>query len=177
VRPPYRGLRKGVPNPVVLGRKFCSRCGRWRPAHDFALRPVGKLTVWCTTCQRVSNRAALKRKTPEQRELRREYERIWYEVQRRRQGIPARPRLRPSAGGRVFLPREPLVQVMEWFVLVQRANGHPDFGWRTFAEMVGRDEHSLFRLRTGESRRVTQDLADRIAVAMNIPLSMIYPPE
>jgi hypothetical protein len=165
---------------VVLGRKFCSSCGRWRPAPDFALvARTGKLTAWCMGCQRQSNREAFARKTPLQRERRREYERIWTEAQRRKKGIPPRPFSHPPARPieRVLLPREPLVEVMEWYVLTQRANGHPDFGWKTFAQMTGGNARSLLRLRTGQSRHVRIDLADKIAYAMGMSLSMIYPPE
>ncbi len=41
MRPAYFGLRIGAPvayraNPIVLGRKFCAECGRWRQVNDFS---------------------------------------------------------------------------------------------------------------------------------------------
>jgi hypothetical protein len=49
------------PNPVVLGRKFCTHCGRWRYIHDFYARkwedgvPSG-FSSYCQTCLRVNGR-------------------------------------------------------------------------------------------------------------------------
>lgn len=62
-RPPYHGLdgSRGS-NPVVLGRKFCATCGRWRLLTDFHVSKrsaSGTALYWfgsCQACSRVRKR-------------------------------------------------------------------------------------------------------------------------
>lgn len=172
MRPAFVGLRSGIPNPVVLGRKFCPQCGRWRPISDYGAQvqrgQVG-LRSWCGACQRKSNRLSIARRTLEQITDRREYHRIWQEGKRRRAGIPQRNWTRALPPEAIYLPPQPLLDAMDGFV-----NGQDD-GWEALARASGIHQRQMFRLRTGESTRVRLDVADKLAVAMNIPLALLYP--
>ena len=96
MRPPYwrlnvRGGHRD--NAVVLGRKHCAGCGRWRHAVDFgSLKrpgPVGRgLRPRCHGCTRAYERALSQRMTRRQRANKRERDRIWNEGRRRQRGIP-----------------------------------------------------------------------------------------
>ena len=172
MRPPYKGISSGKPNPVILGRKFCPGCGRWRPAHDFgahAKAPCG-LRSWCSTCQRVLNREIAARRTPEQVARRAEYHLIWQEGRRRRLGIEARQfRNRASVIDQVefvFLPTAPLLAAIERLI--------PFDEYRLLCARAEVPERSLFRWRTGESQWVRLDVADRMAIALGSSLAEVW---
>lgn len=169
-RPPYHGLKPGTPNPVVCGRKFCAKCGRWRLAMDFDVqRSPGRpdrLRSWCRTCQRISLRRypATKR----QRELRREYQRIWQEVQRRRAGVPPRhwrfPRPLPQNDNGRFLDPSPLVaELAQW-----------DGTQKALAAAAGVPPRAIYRIESGECRQVRLDTADRLALALGRSLAELW---
>lgn len=187
-RPPWIGLRSGNANPLVCGRKFCSRCGRWRHGCDFSwITPkdrTPRLRAWCDTCQRISNRESQARRTEEQRELVREYQRIWHDAKRREAGVPKRnfnysstrknrdgtPRRRRTKVDkleRVLLERRPIVRLIE---------DHLDDGvtMLDLQRQTGIHERQLRRLTTGESRHVRIDVADKIAYALGTPLALLY---
>ena len=50
------------------------------------------------------------------------------------------------------------------------------YQWKELAELADVNERSLYRLRA-EDGQVRLDLADRIAVTIGVPLSLIYPPD
>jgi transcriptional regulator with XRE-family HTH domain len=167
VRPPYSGLRSGASSPIVLGRKFCPSCGRWRPVHDFKLAPrrANGFYPYCYPCDRACHRAVRERrlKDPVRAELHREYNRIWSEAKRRRRG--ARARARPTVVDRaeyVFLPREPLIA---------QING---YNAEEVARRTGVPARSVLRILSGESRAVRLDLADKIAIGLGVSLFEIY---
>lgn len=139
---------------------------------DFTLRPGGRDT-YCAACVHRHKRERWANMTPEQKVLRREYQRIWTEGKRRAAGIPPRQfkNGKPPVE-RVFLPVDPIVREMTRFMLV-----HDEMSWRGLARMVGTGDRALWRLRHRESRHIRVDLADRIAVAIGTPLALIYPSE
>ena len=180
MRPKWSGIRSGQPNPIVCGRKFCAGCGRWRPLSDFRVHKDRRVRLsYCEACLRAASRRQRRSMTERQRENRREYDRFYNYMRRRAAGVPVREwrNPRPSAVDRVervLLPREPLLAVMDQYVRAQRGNGDPDFSWEQFARVVQCSQRAIYRIRTGESKRVRIDLADRIAHGMGIPLSLIY---
>jgi hypothetical protein len=184
VRPPFSGLATErlraangysfdgrAPIEIVLGRRFCIGCGRWRHLCDFGhMQREGRGSAMrsrCRACSRIQARRYRERRTARQRELQREYQRIWQEVQRRRRGIaPRRYENRRTVIDRpeyVFLPVEPIRAL-----LAER------FGeWRTIAAATGLTERALHRL-LHEHRHVRLDVADRIAGALGEPLGLLY---
>ena len=193
MRPPYSGVvdQRGAKggNPIVLGRKFCSGCGRWRPVHDFPRmdRKVGGgLRARCWVCHRRYQSRLVAGLSPERAKLRREYHRIWFEGWRRRQGIPERNfhnrKTVIDRAERVLLDPAPLLEAIEERLDLERRSGwHPDDtngmlgGLEGLAQIAGISSRSLTRLRSGESRHVRLDVADQIAVALEIPLTLLYP--
>ena len=175
MRPSYAGFRMGAKaslrsNPVVLGRKFCASCGRWRLALDFS--PMGrkgsKLSPYCRVCVARRHREQYRAPhSPEWWEQRREYQRIYQQTKRREAGIPERVWNRATVVDRLeyrFLPIGPLVAEIE---------RHPD-SYSVIARRAGTTERSVRRLVTGESAHVRLDLADRICFAMGTWLALVY---
>jgi hypothetical protein len=151
----------------VLGRKFCPRCGHWRHLCDF--RPIaGGPDSYCQACRYILKREAYARRTAAQREAKREYDRIWYEVKRRRAGTPPRPfkRRRTVIDQRegIYFPVEPLLKALkDW-----------DAGYKALARAAGVPERTIYRFRYGESVRVQIDVADKLAVALGIPSAVLW---
>lgn len=165
-----------APDPVQCGRKFCSGCGRWRQVVDFG-QIRGRFRARCRLCFRMEQRGWWANMTPEQRERSREYQRIWHEVKRREAGVPVRQSRRRSVIDqieRVLLEAAPLLAEVEDYWHRQRLYGDPDYDWNTLAAAAGVSERGLFRLRK-ENRFVRLDFADKLAVAIGVPLSLIYP--
>jgi hypothetical protein len=161
-------LRSGLSNPVVCGRKFCAHCGRWRHVCDFGHKSRAKtgLSSWCETCTRKLAREVRARRTPEQRELVREYQRIWSEGRRREAGVRRREELfaaRPLRAERILLPTAPLLAELERVLDLE-----------DFARRSGVSARRVWGLRTGESSRVRIDVADKLAVALGIPSAIIW---
>ena len=105
--------------------------------------------------------------SPERRALRLEYRRIYSEVRRRAAGVPpttAKRRTVIDRPERVLLPRAPLV------VELDRLNGD----LKGVCARAGVPERTVFRLRHDGGRWVRIDTADKLAVAMGIPLAVIY---
>lgn len=69
-------MRSG-PNPIILGRKICSKCKRWRHIQDFSCqkREPFKLQSQCHACARV----VVRKWYEENPEKRAEYTRVWRE--------------------------------------------------------------------------------------------------
>jgi hypothetical protein len=128
---------------------------------DFPL--VGGVLYRCETCCRVAKRIGYRRLSPEARALRLEYMRIYHEGHRRGEPRPRKSSVvdRPE---RVLLPRAPLV------VELDRLNGN----LRSVCARAGVPERTVFRLRHDGGRWVRIDTADKLAVAMGIPLALIY---
>jgi hypothetical protein len=165
----HRGstLRSGRPNPVVCGRKFCARCGRWRHVADFRPRRGTKtgLASWCETCTRIVGRERRAKWTPEEHALIKEYQRIWSESRRREAGSRRREEMlskRRMKVERVLLPVEPLV------ALLRNAD------YEELARRAGVGSRSIQRLVSGQSAHVRIDLADKLAVAIGVPSSLIW---
>lgn len=172
-RPPFWELHSNAGNETVLGRKFCSGCGRWRLLCDYPpesrasrlARGFG-FEARCTACRARSLRYYRQHATLEQVELRREYERIYKEAQRRRAGLPQRLQRRPLPPvERVTLPVEPLLAELARY----------DDGELTIlATRAGISARALYRYRYGESQAVRIDVADKLAVAMGTTSSLIW---
>lgn len=172
MRRPYwelnqRGGAVGPRSPVVCGRKHCAGCGRWRHVCDFR-EHRGCPRPRCRVCQAAYSRAWRQRLTPEQRARINEYHRFWSEAQRRRQGIqPRNFRHRRTVIDRVEsvgLPPGPLRAVITW-------TGLPDID---IGAAAGVPPRSVYRVRMGESRHVRLDIADKLALALGIPLEQLY---
>jgi len=155
---------------------------------DFDTQPDGKgvrrLRSWCRTCERIRNREQQRNRTPRQRELRREYQRFWAEVRRRRKGVPQRNWLpngkRRVKKDRIVLNPAPLVREIERWVLAQDHDDKPHTrvlgqGYEALARLSGVPARSIYRIRTGESRHVSLASADKLCVAIGVPLALLYP--
>jgi hypothetical protein len=154
---------------IVLGRKFCTRCGRWRPVHDYRLRADG-VTLYgqCRACVRTTQRDgyARRREDPEWLERRREYERIYHEAKRREAGIEARVwvhgRPYPDASTKWVTDAEPIRElVRDWPGTIS-----------ALAKRAGVSDRLLVRLRN-EGGNVTVAAADRIALAAGLHLDLL----
>lgn len=135
MRAAYSGIGRGLENPVVMGHRFCVRCGRWRQLVDFGYTgraPFG-VAGYCRRCGRVDRR---------------------------------------SCGG--WLNPKPLRHSMERYSVEQFAD-HGSFSWTLFAEWCGVSDKRLRCLLNGETDYVRLETADRIACAMGMPLSLLYP--
>lgn len=173
-RAKWSGIHQGAPNPPVLGRKHCGGCGQWRPLADY--RPSHDLT-YCEHCIRSRSAQRWQARTPQQQDDRREYERFYRDQQRRQANIPVRTFKRPRRSvvdrtERILLPREPLLEAIEHYARAHTRSA--EFSWEQFAAQVDCSQRAIYRIRTGESRRVRIDVADRIACGIGIPLSLIY---
>jgi len=164
--PKMSTVHRGVPNPIVLGRKFCGRCSRWRHVCFFTRNRHRKdgLSSYCEGCEALMRAERWAKISAAALEDKRERDRFWRERQRRRLGIPPATRrrivLRPE---RVFLPREPIVREL---VKIESR--------REFAKISGISERTMYRIIVGESEHIRLDLADRIATALGTPLGLLY---
>lgn len=167
MRPAYSGFGRGAfTNPVVLGRKYCPTCGRWRQVNDFAATKGGAGVVSkCRVCQYRYNKMMHARRSEEQIELRREYHRIWQEGRRRRLGIPRRALSReaPRSKNARRLPVGPIASILREADLAAIAN------------LSGVPDRTLRRIVTGEFSKLNLDLVDRLCMAVDIPLPILYP--
>ena len=183
MRPPYSQLAAGrlrvkdghgfagrAEVEIVLGRKFCLGCGRWRHLCDFGrIRSAGRrheTRSRCYTCSRRQARYYRESRTPEQRALEREYQRFWAEAKRREQGLAPRRWDRRTVidrTERVLLPVDPIRQLLM-----------EHFGeWRELARLTEISERTISRL-AYEQAHVRIDIADRIALALGEPLGLLY---
>ena len=174
MRPPFCAIGSGHRNPVICGRKFCVACGRWRPQCDFVSlhsRPRGV----CQACLRARQRTSYRQRTPEQIAARREYERIWREGERRRLGIePREYRNRASVVDvpeYIYLDAAPIADELRRY---GNGNGAPVSGYLELARRSGVSARRIWGLRNGESLHVRIDVADKLAVALGFPLSILY---
>ena len=184
MRPPYSKLRQrggfGERNPVVLGRKFCVRCGRWRQVNDFrrcANSPNG-LHAYCYACHRAYEREyRATREPPEVRARRLEYQRFWWEAQTRKRGITQRVRRRTviDRKERLYLDPAPILRLATLYIRTRRAREDPPvYGWKNLAQDAGIHERALYRYRVGESAHIQVDMADRLAAVLGMHLDNIY---
>lgn len=155
------GWRK---NPVILGRRNCGHCGRWRHLHEF---PRGNrdrgVSTRCAVCCRQKQREA--RRDPVRGALLREYDRIWND--KRRSG-PRRLPKQWDSGGYVLLPVEPLVAVLDERI------GTTELDIARLARRSGVHEREIWRVRSGEIERVSLRVADSLVTALGLHLSLVY---
>jgi hypothetical protein len=179
----------------ILGRKHCSRCGRWRPVSDFG-HHKGAMGYTCMACLRQAARVhdAQVKADPIRLAQRREYQRIWHEVQRRRAGVAPRPLRRappPDPPWRIGttprrVPTRPLrPHVLAW--LRAYAVEHPHAinngnsgrngdhrGLQQLAKISAVPERRIYGILTGEYQRTHYAVADRLAIAMDLSLVLVY---
>lgn len=161
-----------VPPAVVLGRKYCPGCGRWRHVCDFAPHR-GRPRSRCRVCVRAYQRRWHANATPEQRERIREYYRIWADAKRRERGVPYRQfhHRKPRAVDREFYLLDPAPLVAEIDAYVER------FGETALGELSARSgvsQRRIWSLRHHEYEHVTVDSADRLSIAMGVPFPLLY---
>jgi len=167
-RPPFWALHERLGScEVVCGRKFCSRCGRWRHLADFPRdsHKRGVALSHCAACQKAVRRYGYHHETEAQRANRRERHRMFYNGQRRQAGIPESTAQRVTVIDRIEGTRLPLEPLLVELRRVDRAE---------LARRAGIDETSIRRLTNGVSAHVRIDLADRLAVALGIPSAIIW---
>jgi hypothetical protein len=151
---------------IVCGRKYCTGCGRWRLLVDFG-RQRGRFRSRCRTCHNASERERHLALSDEQRERWREYQRIWHEAKRREAGVPERDydkRSPVDVPERVFLERAPLIAEL------RLRNGE----YRMIAQRSGVPARTITRLLNDGGRFVRLDVADKLAVALGVPLAVVY---
>lgn len=156
--------------PIILGRTFCSRCGCWRPVSDFPLQKRGskgqlpRLQSACYACARMLARENYRKRLEDPVRLaeRREYDRIYKEIQRRKAGVPERqwgPRAKrgqPTAEG----PRVPVEPLREWLESVIARETAPVSGFGSdrdlsdLARRLGTHERRLLTIRKAEYHTV-----------------------
>jgi hypothetical protein len=115
----------------------------------------------------MDQRARYLQMTPAQRELKREYERIYKEAQRRRQGIkPTTNRRHTPIDYReaVYLPVDPLVFELHLWPGT----------WEELARRSGVPSRTIYRFVHGESVKVQIDTADKLALALGVPSKLIW---
>lgn len=178
MRKPYSKFTGAGSNPVVCGRKFCSICGRWRPAVDFSCyrRDPLKLASRCRTCARADGLAM--RRDPQRGELRREYDRIWKEGRRRAAGVPERQygplarvhQLPNEKHQGNAVPREPLaIEIRRW------QSRDFDRTLQNLADISGVWEKRIREVVNERDGNVSVPIADTLCVAMGLHLSEVYP--
>jgi hypothetical protein len=187
--PPGTGAGRRNPTSFVCGRKFCTTCGRWRLLVDFGPTrrdPLG-LQSRCRTCRRVIARERM-RTDPGYAARLREEAQFNAEARRRLEGRPE-PRGRrvvppdPPTHGRREMPRNlpvaPLaVHVDAW--LTAYAVEHPAWvnggrrGVTALSEMSGVPPRRIWGLLHNEFPRTHYTIADRLATAMGLSLTLVY---
>jgi hypothetical protein len=157
---------------VILGRKHCTRCKCWRPVSDYMLHPEGRLTGRCRACLRISarERYAKDAQDPVKLELRREYQRIWGEAQRRARGIPERQwvhgRQVEAVNARWTMDASTLrAQVRVWLIEHHASE-------EQLADSAGVSDRLIRRL-LHEDARVSVWAADRLALTMGLHLELV----
>jgi Homeodomain-like domain len=169
-RVPYWEFHKrGGCSEIVCGRKFCSVCGIWRHLSDFnpESRRGGVPYPRCQTCSRVSRNYYFAHETSEQTANRRERQRIFYEGQRRRNGVPVSTHRRKRVvdhAERVFFDPAPIVELLkrhrfEIGLVAKRAQLH---------------DRTVRRILEGESAHIRIDVADKLAFALDTTLFELY---
>lgn len=162
----------------VLGRKFCSDCGKWRHLCDYnvAKRTRGIAVSFSNVCRHCNRlRQRRHRQQPEVRERLREYDRIWKDAQRRRDGIPERnwkvggPRdLSPTNGKDKLVDVKPFRDWLEGQLVAQEKNGG---SLTELAKKAGYDEARLRMVRT-TNKQVSVAMIDRVLTAANSPTNL-----
>jgi hypothetical protein len=147
--------------------------------------------VWsyCYGCARAVARERWQRikADPERHRDLAEYRRFYYDaVDRDRRGVKGpdrRANRRHSVidhPERILLDPAPLLAELERFTTEAdehfTANGHRTI-WTLLAKQSGVSQRALYRLRYGESKHVRIDIADKLCVAIGVPLSVLYPLE
>jgi len=160
--------------PVILGRRICRACGRWRSVLDFTPNPkTGAPLPRCQACIRAANRASYRRmlEDAERHERRKEYSRIYGEARRRAAGVPARQwsswdRL-PDHNRLARLKIEPLAEVVLRELRAATL--------RELAERSGVPERRIYQVTHYETAFISATVADRLLVACGVSLVSAYP--
>lgn len=174
MRDAWSGIGRSQPNPIVCGHRFCAICGRWRHVCDFSPNDRNTrsgLNSYCRACVCIKHRERRARRTEEQLKLDREYQRIWCEAKRREAGIQPRVLKRPTVIDqveRILLPREPLLYALAGYL----EDGNTILDLERESGIPGK---TIRRLITGESERARIDVADKLAMAFGLHLSLLYP--
>jgi hypothetical protein len=122
----------------------------------------------CYRCSRVGRAYYYRHQTPEQRANLNERLRFYKHGQRRAAGVPELGYIRRSVVDRaeyVFVPKAALVAELE------RRFGQ----WDELARKAGIPARTIFRIVHEDGRFVRVDIADRLAVAMGMTFTLIYP--
>jgi ribosome-binding protein aMBF1 (putative translation factor) len=172
MRSAWSGLRKTGGHPstrtpnVVLGRKFCPDCGRWRHLCDFPHRRDEEPYSYCTHCS--WHRVKRYRETsPIALERKRESERFGQERRRREAGVPVRVfrnrRTVVDRPERVFFEPDPLVKRLKQEDSIEE-----------LARRAGLHDKTIRRILSGESKHVRIDVADKLASGLGLTLFLVY---
>lgn len=159
-------------NPVILGRKNCAHCGRWRHIMDFPKRGS------CYSCLKAEWEE--RRQSPEWKENRREYNRMYYSARQRAMGRAVVPRYKARKGlkndKQERLPIDPLrAHIQSWMqTYVAQAEHDWDTGKLALGQVTGLPDKTVDRL-LHENKQVNVNTADRIAVATGTHLRILYP--
>jgi hypothetical protein len=105
----------------------------------------------------VVQRERYARRSPEQRKRQRE-----------------RQRERQHTDG-CWLPKRPLLLALEDYRRMHCYDQETPLFWRELAVAADTTDRTLYRIRH-EGKFVRLDTADRLAIAIGLPLSLIYPP-
>lgn len=195
MRPPYPPLQRagGYGTRVVLGRKFCPGCGRWRHCCDYPRRAPDRIAPRCWVCERAQQRAYVAKRTRADRDLRNEYLRFRTEALARAAGRTYTPR---NSRRKAVLERSaplrnprvepgPLAKAIDAYLRRLAAEAQRDrylgstnqfdgsMAMQRLAELCGVSERTIYAIRH-EARGTRLDTADRIALAIGTPLSLIY---
>lgn len=155
----------------------CERIrGRIRNGNRARGRPYEPRKPLMTAEQKLQTRREFyerARKDPKRAALQREYQRIWAEAKRREKGVPPRNfkhrRTVIDKAERIFLDPAPIIAEIE------RQNGA--INQVDLAALAGLPVRAIYRLQVGESKRVRLDVADKLAMALDVPLAVLYDDE
>lgn len=77
----------------------------------------------------------------------------------------------------VFLPIAPLLgEIDRWLQLDQPEwRRNPERSVENLAALAGINARTINRFQNGQSRRIRIDVADKLAVALDIPMPLIWP--
>lgn len=169
---------------VVCGRKFCSKCGRWKLAVFFTYENrAGKPfpASWCEACRHEGLRRSYEslRRDKERWARRLELNRFALYKSRRAKGVPERlwtehaKRLPRKPGKSEALPATPLLSWLDEYLTRTDQPEHP------FLENAGVPARRINGLRRGEAENVSLSIVDRLlfAAAEQHRLHELYPLE
>ena len=169
-------------NKTVCGRRFCRICGKWKHLlyfHPRKHKRNGKEYPQ-SECDGCRNRVAKhyrKTMTGDARLRRQEYERIYKEGMRRRNGVPARKwkRKRQPIHPQPKLPRFQAEEVWSYLkrFYVEYDKDDPDQlepSRLNGVILLGQDARLIYAIKNGERKTVNFQTVDRLAIWYDLPL-------